>query len=290
MSSLLITREGGVASVTLNRPEKRNAIDDATRDALADAFASFDADSAIRVVILTGAGSAFCAGVDLTTPGNVVAGSTIAASPIPTRPRLTAPLDAFGKPVIAALNGVAVGGGLEMALACDIRIAAVGAKFGLTEARIGSLPGSSGTQRLVGAVLGGVFGRVPMGFNHRHGSTEAFVAAARLFGERGSGGGAGRRGGRGPARPRGGRARAAGRRGGWSGGSARAGSGCRARRPDPPRDGHRLGRARAAAVKSENSERRRSQWRDRSQSSGAIELIRLQYSRLLPRILVTRDN
>ncbi|HLH95194.1 MAG TPA: enoyl-CoA hydratase-related protein [Xanthobacteraceae bacterium] len=152
MSSLLITREGGVASVTLNRPEKRNAIDDATRDALADAFASFDADSAIRVVILTGAGSAFCAGVDLTTPGNVVAGSTIAASPIPTRPRLTAPLDAFGKPVIAALNGVAVGGGLEMALACDIRIAAVGAKFGLTEARIGSLPGSGGTQRLVGAV------------------------------------------------------------------------------------------------------------------------------------------
>jgi enoyl-CoA hydratase/carnithine racemase len=152
VSSLLITREGGVASVTLNRPEKRNAIDDATRDALADAFASFDADSAIRVVILTGAGSAFCAGVDLTTPGNVVAGSTIAASPIPTRPRLTAPLDAFGKPVIAALNGVAVGGGLEMALACDIRIAAVGAKFGLTEARIGSLPGSGGTQRLVGAV------------------------------------------------------------------------------------------------------------------------------------------
>ena len=156
MSTLEITREAGFACLTLNRPDKRNAIDDATRDALAEAFAGFDADAAIRVVILTGAGSAFCAGVDLATPGNVAmqpAGQpSAAASPIVTRPRLTAPLDAFNKPVIAALNGVAVGGGLEMALACDIRIAATSAKFGLTEARIGSIPGSGGTQRLVGAV------------------------------------------------------------------------------------------------------------------------------------------
>jgi len=157
VSELQITREAGVACLTLNRPDKRNAIDDATRDALAEAFAGFDADAAIRVVILTGAGTAFCAGVDLATPGNVsvqqsTAQSTTAASPIVTRPRLTAPLDAFSKPVIAALNGVAVGGGLEMALACDIRIAATGARFGLTEVKIGSLPASGGTQRLVGAV------------------------------------------------------------------------------------------------------------------------------------------
>jgi enoyl-CoA hydratase/carnithine racemase len=152
VSTLEITREASVACLTLNRPDKRNAIDDATRDALAEAFAGFDADAAIRVVILTGAGSAFCAGVDLATPGNVAVQSSTAASPIVTRPRLTAALDAYSKPVIAALNGVAVGGGLEIALACDIRIAAAGAKFGLTEARIGSLPGSGGTQRLVGAV------------------------------------------------------------------------------------------------------------------------------------------
>jgi E-phenylitaconyl-CoA hydratase len=152
VSNLDIAREAGVACLTLNRPDKRNAIDDATRAALTEAFAGFEDDLAIRVVILTGAGTAFCAGVDLATPGNVPVHSSIAASPIVTRARLTAPLDAFNKPVIAALNGVAVGGGLELALACDIRIAATGAKFGLPEARIGSLPGSGGTQRLVGAV------------------------------------------------------------------------------------------------------------------------------------------
>jgi enoyl-CoA hydratase/carnithine racemase len=156
VSTIEILREAGVACLVLNRPEKRNAIDDATRDALAKAFADFDADAAIRVVILTGAGTAFCAGVDLATPGNVAvqenAQAIAPASPVVTRPRLTAALDAFSKPVIAALNGVAIGGGLEMALACDIRIADTNARFGLTEVRIGSLPASGGTQRLVGAV------------------------------------------------------------------------------------------------------------------------------------------
>src|SRR5437660_10513338 len=89
VSMLEITCEAGVACLTLNRPDKRNAIDDATRDALAEAFAGFDADAAIRAVILSGAGTAFCAGVDLTTPGNVPAQSdvpsSVAARPIVKR-------------------------------------------------------------------------------------------------------------------------------------------------------------------------------------------------------------
>jgi E-phenylitaconyl-CoA hydratase len=152
VSTLDIKRDGGVGCVTLNRPDKRNAIDDATRDALTAAFTGLDEDSAIRAVILTGAGTAFCAGVDLTTAGNVAAHSASVATPVVSRPRLSAPLENFSKPVIAALNGVAVGGGLELALACDIRIAAIGARFGLPEVKIGSVPGSGGTQRLAGAV------------------------------------------------------------------------------------------------------------------------------------------
>jgi len=108
VSNLDIAREAAVGCVTLNRPHKRNAIDDATRDELAQAFANLDADATIRVVILTGAGAAFCAGVDLTTPGNVPVPSGAGATPIVTRGRLTAPLDAFSKPVIAALNGYAI--------------------------------------------------------------------------------------------------------------------------------------------------------------------------------------
>lgn len=152
VSTLDIKRDDAIACITLNRPDKRNAIDDATRDALAAALLGIDEDADIRVAIVTGAGTAFCAGVDLTTPGSVSAQSPAAATPAVARPRLSTPFDVFSKPVIAALNGVAVGGGLELALACDIRIAAAGARFGLPEVRIGSIPGSGGTQRLAGSV------------------------------------------------------------------------------------------------------------------------------------------
>lgn len=143
MSSLLVTRAAGVGWIRLNRPEKRNAIDHATRIALEAAFAELDADPSIRVVVLTGEGSAFCAGVDLT--------DAPAVGPLEAKP-LVAPLDDFTKPVLAAVNGPAVGGGFELALACDMRIASETATFSLPEVRLGSLPGSGGTQRLSGAV------------------------------------------------------------------------------------------------------------------------------------------
>ena len=142
MSTLDIQIEAAVVRITLNRPDKRNAINDEMRAELTEAFGRLDTDSAVRVVVLTGAGSAFCAGGDLSQ----------SAAPDPNRPRIVEPLDRFSKPIIAAINGVAYGGGLELALACDVRIASNTARFALPEVRIGSLPASAGTQRLPAVV------------------------------------------------------------------------------------------------------------------------------------------
>ena len=141
---LLVALADGVAWLTLNRPEQRNALNSALRAALTDALAQLDADPAVRVLVLTGADPAFCAGVDLKEVAAQPAGHPLMA-PVPA---VAAALDAVRKPVIAAVNGSAYGGGFELALACDIRIFAEGARVALTEARIGSFPGSGGTQRL----------------------------------------------------------------------------------------------------------------------------------------------
>jgi E-phenylitaconyl-CoA hydratase len=164
-SVLLVERRDAVATLILNRPDRRNAIDQAMRDALRATFDALDADRDVRVVVLTGAGPAFCAGVDLAEGPATAAcdGADAGASGSPgpgagvtARPPVAAPLWSFRKPVIAAINGAAVGGGLELALAADLRIAAAEARMGLTEARIGSLPGSAGTQllpRIVGPTV-----------------------------------------------------------------------------------------------------------------------------------------
>jgi E-phenylitaconyl-CoA hydratase len=146
-------KTGGVGWVRLNRPESRNAIDRATRQGLAEAFAALEDDHDVGVIVLTGTGPAFCAGVDLYEDGPQL-GLLDLGEPV------SSPVDRCTRPVVAAVNGPAIGGGFELALAADIRVAAAPAWFQLTELRIGSLPGSGGTQRLFEALPSAVAWRM----------------------------------------------------------------------------------------------------------------------------------
>jgi enoyl-CoA hydratase len=144
---ILLEREQTVVTLTLNRPDKLNAIDGAMLEALDEALSRLEADQKCRAVILTGAGRAFSAGADIK--------EWTALTPQEFGPswglrghRLFDRLAALAPPVIAAINGIAFGGGLEMALCADIRIAAEGARLGLPEVTIGAIPGWGGTQRL----------------------------------------------------------------------------------------------------------------------------------------------
>lgn len=141
-----------VATVTLNRPEAHNSIDPAMRAALAGAWQRIKEDDTIRVAVLTGAGAkSFCTGSDLKKtmpPAETFAELTFGRV---ASDHLLAGLDT-DKPLICAINGYAMGGGLEIALACDIRIASTTASFALSEVRLGSIPGAGGTQRLPRAV------------------------------------------------------------------------------------------------------------------------------------------
>jgi len=136
-----------VATVVLNRPEAMNAIDPETQAELLDCWSRVRSDDAIRVVILTGAGErAFCTGADLKKtmpPPENYASLAFGRGDVDFASKLET-----DKPLICAINGYALGGGLELALACDIRIAADHARFGLPEVRVGTIPGDGGTQRL----------------------------------------------------------------------------------------------------------------------------------------------
>ncbi len=149
MSSLIYEKRGKIAYLTLNRPDALNAIDPELQELLNDAWEDFVNDHSLWVAILTGAGDrSFCTGADLKKtmpPKESFAQLTFNGRNfvVPFLP----PLDQW-KPIICAINGYAIGGGLELALSCDIIIASENAQFGLSEVRVASIPGAGGTQRL----------------------------------------------------------------------------------------------------------------------------------------------
>ena len=140
--NIILEKEEGIAKITFNRPDALNALNNQTRLEFRNAMKEVEKDNDIKVLIITGAGRAFIAGSDIkelksTTP--------LEAHNIT---RLGQIIENLEKPVIAAVNGFALGGGCEIAMACDILIASEKAKFGQPEVNIGVIPGGGGTQRL----------------------------------------------------------------------------------------------------------------------------------------------
>jgi enoyl-CoA hydratase len=145
--TLLVDVADALATVTVNRPEKLNALTGAVVAELHDAARALRADAAVRGVIVTGAGpKAFVAGADIAELARLdVPGARAMAL---AGQAMTTAFAAMGKPVVAAVNGFALGGGCELALACHLRIASENAKFGQPEVKLGLIPGYGGTQRL----------------------------------------------------------------------------------------------------------------------------------------------
>jgi enoyl-CoA hydratase len=145
--TLLIAVRDGIAFVTVNRPAKRNALDAATISELDAAFTELAADLAVRAVVITGAGDkAFVAGADISGLSALEAEGARALSE--RGQRVFDRIEWLGKPVIAAINGMALGGGCELALACHVRVAAESARIGTPEVKLGLICGYGGTQRL----------------------------------------------------------------------------------------------------------------------------------------------
>jgi enoyl-CoA hydratase len=144
--TLLLEKRERVAIITINRPEKRNALNIKTREEGAALLEELRSDTSVGVVVFTGAGDkAFIAGADIAEFAGRT--STMQRDVMMIRSLFTA-IDTFPKPVIAMVNGYCLGGGCELALACDIRVASENASFGQPEINLGIIPGGGGTQRL----------------------------------------------------------------------------------------------------------------------------------------------
>jgi enoyl-CoA hydratase len=146
--NILAQKENGIAIITINRPTKLNALNKATIQELHNAFAALENDGDTRAIILTGSGEkAFVAGADISEFAHfsIEEGAELAAQ---GQELLFDFIENFKKPVIAVINGFALGGGLELAMACHFRIASDTAKMGLPEVSLGLIPGYGGTQRL----------------------------------------------------------------------------------------------------------------------------------------------
>jgi enoyl-CoA hydratase len=144
--TILMEKEGRVAILTVNRPDKLNALNDQVREDLLAALAEVEHDDAVGVVVITGSGEkSFIAGADI--------GEFAGRTPFDQRhamrsPRIFDIMSSFPKPVIAMINGFCLGGGCELALSCDFRVASDKARFGQPEINLGLIPGGGGTQRL----------------------------------------------------------------------------------------------------------------------------------------------
>ena len=145
---LLIEKADSIATLTLNRPQAMNALSIELRKALIAAFADVSRDESVGAVILTGSGKAFCAGLDLKELGGEATSSSAPGGAIAAGGNVIGAMEACPKPIIGAINGFAITGGFEIALACDVLIASREARFADTHGRVGILPGWGLSQKL----------------------------------------------------------------------------------------------------------------------------------------------